>query len=358
MKLSDTIIKWYEENGRDLPWRKTSDPYKIWLSEIILQQTRIEQGRSYWERFVEQFPSINILAEASEEEVLKLWQGLGYYSRARNLHQAARSIVESSNGMFPNTYDGILKMKGVGKYTAAAIASFAYHLPYPVIDGNVYRVVARLYGIYTPIATPAAYKEFETLLIKKIDPKRPHLFNQAMMDFGATYCKPSGPDCERCIFCNDCYAHKNGKVDFLPVKGLIPKVKERFFYYFDITWEEGGKTMTLMHQRTGDDIWKGLYEYPLHESDKQLVPSEIETISLQMAKRFSAQPPLEMSIGPELKHQLTHRTIHATFIHMILENATLTDGEKETTMTLEERKSKPISRLIDKYLSQLFITNF
>ena len=194
---------WYETYGRDLPWRKTDNPYYIWISEIILQQTRIEQGLGYYARFVETFPTVADLAAASEQQVLKLWQGLGYYSRARNLHEAAKSIVSKHNGQFPDTYTNILQLKGVGKYTAAAIASFAFRLPYPVIDGNVYRVVSRVYGVYTPIGTQSAYKQFENILLRLIDQNRPDIFNQAIMDFGSTYCKTLSPDCVNCIFAEE-----------------------------------------------------------------------------------------------------------------------------------------------------------
>ena len=194
--FSQKIINWYQENGRSLPWRGIDNPYYIWLSEIILQQTRIEQGTKYYEHFVKEYPTIRHLADATEQQVLKSWQGLGYYSRARNLHATARHIAYDLDGAFPSTYKDILALKGVGRYTAAAIASFAFRLPYPVIDGNVYRLISRLYGIYTPIGTARAYREFEQLLGKLIDTQRPDLFNQAIMDFGSMYCKPSGCDCD------------------------------------------------------------------------------------------------------------------------------------------------------------------
>ena len=225
------LLTWYQEFGRKLPWRGIDNPYHIWLSEIILQQTRIEQGRSYYEHFVKEYPTVIDLARASEEKVLKSWQGLGYYSRARNLHAAAQYVADQLDGHFPDTYEGILALKGVGKYTAAAIASFAYRLPYPVIDGNVYRLVSRLYGIYTPIGTDQAYREFERLLLNLIDKERPDLFNQAIMDFGSIYCKPTGCDCENCIFSQECVAFRDGKVELLPVRSQKIAIKERFFYY-------------------------------------------------------------------------------------------------------------------------------
>ncbi len=229
MTFSTTIINWYESHGRTLPWRGIDDPYKIWLSEIILQQTRIEQGMSYYQHFIETYPTVQDLADASEEQVLKSWQGLGYYSRARNLHAAAKQIMTQYGGTFPSQYTDILSLKGVGRYTAAAIASFAFRLPYPVIDGNVYRLISRLYDIATPIGSNASYNEFEQLLLKLIDKERPDLFNQAIMDFGSIYCKPIGCQCETCIFASTCMARQRGKVSLLPVKGNAIKVKETFF---------------------------------------------------------------------------------------------------------------------------------
>ena len=355
MSFSEKIIGWYQENGRNLPWRQTEDPYKIWLSEIILQQTRIEQGRAYWERFVERYPTVGALAEARLEEVLKLWQGLGYYSRARNLHVVAQDIARNYGGVFPDTYDKILSLKGVGPYTAAAIASFAFHEPRPVIDGNVYRLIARLYAIYTPIATPQAYREFGAILNGLIDRERPHLFNQAIMDFGSTYCRPLNPDCGGCIFAEQCRAYREGKVQMLPVKALNGRVKERFFYYLDLYWTEGEEVLTLMHERESKDIWKGLYEMPLIESDKPLSASRLQSCVEEMVDDFFGQKAERLEIHPQMEHKLTHRTIYATFITLNLGNATLKKAGKESVLTLRERKSKPISRLIDKYFSQLLI---
>lgn len=221
--FAEKIINWYHENGRNLPWRCTDNPYYIWLSEIILQQTRIEQGRAYYEHFITRYPTVQHLADATEEQVLKSWQGLGYYSRARNLHTAARHIAYDLHGVFPSTYKEILALKGVGRYTAAAIASFAFRLPYPVIDGNVYRLIARLYGIHTPIGTTAAQREFENLLNTLIDPVRPDLFNQAIMDFGSMQCKPTGCDCANCIFSHECTANKHGQVASCPSSPIRPR---------------------------------------------------------------------------------------------------------------------------------------
>lgn len=343
MWFATKIEDWYLDNQRDLPWRKTTDAYKIWLSEIILQQTRIEQGLSYYHRFVEKYPTVGDLARASEEDVLKCWQGLGYYSRARNLHAAAQYIVNDLKGEFPKTYDGLINLKGVGRYTAAAIASFAYRLPYPVIDGNVYRLISRVFGIYTPIATDTAYKEYETLLLKLIDKTRPDLFNQAIMDFGSTYCKPTGCDCEGCIFKSRCVAYQEGKVDSLPVKQPKIKPQERFFYYVEVCWGDN----VLLHQRTQKDIWKGLYEFPLIESGSMLSDAEVERMVLQLYGDNCRIEKRSTAI-----HKLTHRTIVATFYRAIFHQKPVYNEEKEQVFSREEIKKLPVSRLIDRYLNE------
>lgn len=352
MSFSRKITDWYEENGRSLPWRNIDDPYKIWLSEIILQQTRIEQGMSYYLRFIEEYPTVADLAAASEDHVLKTWQGLGYYSRARNLHAAARYIVDECGGIFPDTYSGILKLKGVGRYTAAAIASFAFRLPHPVIDGNVYRLISRLYGIYTPIGTDSAYTEFENILSRLIDRERPDIFNQAIMDFGSIYCKPVPADCERCIFHNECVARKEGKVSMLPVKAASAQVRQRWLYYYYIEWVHNGERLIFVHQRTGKDIWKGLYEFPLLETDHELTSAELETQSNSFLSSLSDNYTLCPTPPKTFTHKLTHRTINATFVHAILYDYTPQEGTNETLLPEEKLKKLPISRLIDRYLSK------
>lgn len=351
--FSKKIIDWYHDFGRSLPWRGTDDPYKIWLSEIILQQTRIEQGRDYYFRFIETFPSVIDLAHASEQEVLKLWQGLGYYSRARNLHAAARYIADELGGVFPNTHEGILALKGVGRYTAAAIASFAFKLPYPVIDGNVYRFISRLYGIATPINSNAAYNEFEALLNKLIDKKHPDLFNQAIMDFGSLWCKPTQPNCDDCPFRNECVALKQGTIDLLPVKAAPVAVKERWFYYFHLEWEDKGRKLTLMHQRQGNDIWKGLYEFPLYESPSQLSSQELEQQTRRFLQSINITKTERILTSEVMTHKLTHRTIRATFIHVFLPSGSTPRPQGDAVFSSEEAKKLPISRLIDRYLTKL-----
>ena len=287
--FAEKLLTWYAASGRDLPWRRTRDPYRIWLSEIILQQTRIAQGTAYWERFVERFPTVGDLAAASEDEVLLLWQGLGYYSRARNLHAAARQIV--SLGAFPSTLEGIRALKGVGDYTAAAIGSFAFDIPAAVVDGNVYRVLSRIYGIDTPVGTTAAKKRFTALAQSLLPPERPGDFNQAMMDFGATACTPQNPDCPHCPFAGECMALRAGRVTSLPVKKAGPAIRERRFTYIYFRCEG----MTAIHRRGPGDIWQGLWEPYLIEGAPDRVPNDGEITPIRTGVR----------------HQLTHQTLYA-----------------------------------------------
>ena len=290
MSFTTTILQWFSENGRALPWRETRDPYAIWLSEIILQQTRIEQGRPYWERFMRRWPTVEALAKASEDEVLREWQGLGYYSRARNLHTAAKQIVE--RGGFPTTIEGIKALKGVGDYTAAAIGSIAFDLPAAVVDGNVYRVLARHYGITTPINTTEGKKEFTLLAQSLLPPREASAFNQAMMDFGAIQCTPSSPQCLQCPLQDSCVALREGRIAELPVKQKTLKIKERRLTYIYIRCNG----YTAIHRRPAGDIWQGLYEPWVMEEAR--------------GKRQEARGKL---IKKNVKHVLTHRVIYADF---------------------------------------------
>ena len=285
MDFSRTILHWYAENGRDLPWRRTRDPYAVWLSEIILQQTRVAQGLAYWERFMDRFPTVDDLAAAPEDEVLRLWQGLGYYSRARNLHAAAKQVV--AMGGFPDTLEGIRSLKGVGDYTAAAIGSIAFGLPAAVVDGNVYRVLARYFGIATPVGTTEAKKEFTALANRLLPVDAPAAFNQGMMDFGATCCTPVNPACMTCPLQPSCQAFRNGRTDLLPVKQALSKPVERHLTYVYIRFQG----QTAIHRRGAGDIWQGLWEPWLTDE----VPSEARLL----VQGF--------------KHQLTHRTLFADF---------------------------------------------
>lgn len=352
MAFSDKLEAWFADHGRSLPWRGIDDPYRIWLSEIILQQTRIEQGRLYWQRFVDTFPTVADLAAADEEQVLRLWQGLGYYSRARNLHAAARYIMTDCDGRFPSTYEGLLRLKGVGRYTAAAIASFAFRLPYPVIDGNVYRFISRLRGISTPIATDAAYSEFETLLLRLIDRRRPDRFNAALMDFGSLQCRPK-PDCGACPFADECQALLTGRVDLLPIRAPKAKPTDRWFLYFHLCWDEGGRSCTLMQRRPAGDIWCGLYEFPMLELPADAADDQL----LQQANRYAeeafrlADPHFHLS-APVL-HQLTHRTIHARFLRADLPKAPSAWPANAHPVDAGQMQSLPLPRLIDRYLQTL-----
>lgn len=288
MGFAATVISWFRQNGRDLPWRQTRDPYAIWLSEIILQQTRIEQGRPYWERFMKRWPTVEALAAATEDEVLRQWQGLGYYSRARNLLTAARQVT--AQGGFPSTFKELLKLKGVGTYTAAAIASIAFDEPVAVVDGNVYRVLARYFGISTPINSTEGKKEFAQLAQSLLPPKEPAAYNQALMDFGAMQCTPASPACHHCPLMETCSACQQGNVSDLPVKLRTLKVKERHFSYIYIRY----KGQTALRRRPSGDIWQGLYE-PLLIEDGVL---DMEPVRL---------------LRQNVKHVLTHRVIYADF---------------------------------------------
>ena len=285
MNFTTTILNWFCDNSRALPWRETNDPYAIWLSEIILQQTRIEQGLPYWQRFMQRWHTIEELAAASEDEVLREWQGLGYYSRARNLHTAAKQVVEM--GGFPRTLEGIKQLKGVGDYTAAAIGSIAFNLPAAVVDGNVYRVLARHYGIVTPINTTEGKKEFTALAQSLLPAKQASAFNQAIMDFGAIQCTPLSPNCLSCPLQETCIAFRENKVTELPVKQKTLKIKERHLTYIYIRCN--GET--AIHRRTAGDIWQGLYEPWLTDE----VPSGA------------------ILLRQNVKHVLTHRVLYADF---------------------------------------------
>lgn len=348
MMFSDKIIDWYLIHKRDLPWRKTKNPYYIWLSEIILQQTRVIQGLSYYNAFIQRYPTVIDLADASEEDVLKTWQGLGYYSRARNLHATALSIKEKYNGVFPDTYDDVIKLKGIGKYTAAAILSFAFKKPYPVVDGNVYRFISRLKGIFTPIATEKAYSEFYSLLEKQIDSNRPDLFNHAIMEFGAIVCKPQNPLCEDCIFSSECYAFKHEKMTELPMKNKSKQVRHRYFYYLVI---KTNKSRTLLKKRVGNDIWKNLYEFPCIESEQCFENDQLEEQLQHTLAVYGVQNYVVKNIHREIKHQLSHQTIHAFFVEIETDDS-LKTTENHVDISINEIEKYPVSVLIAKYLEK------
>ncbi|MCR4603936.1 MAG: A/G-specific adenine glycosylase [Prevotella sp.] len=301
MSVTTILLEWFQKHGRELPWRQTRDPYAIWLSEIILQQTRIDQGLPYWQRFMQQWPTVEQLAAATEDEVLRMWQGLGYYSRARNLHHAARQIVEL--GAFPSTFETIKQLKGVGDYTAAAIASIAFDVPVAVVDGNVYRVLARHFGIDTPINTNEGKKTFTALAQELLPTAQPSAFNQAMMDFGAIQCTPSSPRCDICPLQETCAALHENRIDQLPVKLKTLKIQERHFAYIYVRWQG----LTVLRRRSSGDIWQGLHEPLLIEGSTEHVEDRLREI----CPCKSSQPVIPIRKG--VKHVLTHRILHADF---------------------------------------------
>lgn len=306
--FSRVLLDWYAEHRRELPWRETKDPYRIWISEIILQQTRVAQGYEYFLRFVERFPDLAALAEADEDEVMKYWQGLGYYSRARNLHAAARSM----NGAFPRTYEGVRALKGVGDYTAAAICSIAYDMPYAVVDGNVYRVLSRYFGVEVPIDSVQGKKLFASLAQEMLDEKHAALYNQAIMDFGAIQCTPQSPSCMFCPLADSCSALATGKVALLPIKQHRIKTTDRYFTYIYMC--VGGQM--LLRKRTGNDIWRNLYELPLIETDHQMTVEEL-LLASELKELGANVEPIVRPLQIGVKHVLSHQIIHADFYEMI-----------------------------------------
>lgn len=345
-QLSKTLIKWYQTNKRDLPWRETNDAYKIWISEIILQQTRVNQGLGYYLRFIERFPTVTDLANAEEDEVLKCWQGLGYYSRARNIYKSAKQIVLHFNGRFPNGYEDILKLSGIGTYTASAICSFAYHQPYAVVDGNVYRVLSRFFGIETAIDSSTGVKLFADLVYEVLDRQNPGLHNQAIMEFGALQCVPVSPDCLSCPLKADCRAYEMNLVSSLPVKEKKVKVKNRHFNYLFI--ECNGST--FMQKRTADDIWKNLYEFPLIETEELLQKPEEIAANLQFKSIFEGIKNVNIvNVSAPVKHILTHRIINAGFIHIQVSESNRQLSEL-IRIPFNEMQNFAVSKLIESYL--------
>lgn len=348
VELTQQLLKWYAVNKRDLPWRQTSDPYKIWLSEIILQQTRVDQGMAYYLRFIEKYPRIGDLAHDSEDNVLKLWQGLGYYSRARNLHQTAKQVQQQYKGVFPKTYAEIIQLKGIGPYTAAAIASIAFNEPVAVLDGNVYRVLSRYYGIYTPIDQPSARKEFTQLANSLVPASQAGDFNQAMMDFGATVCTPRNPDCPNCMFNQTCFAAQKNMQNQFPVKAKKTGVKERRLHYLFIT---DGQHF-LVQQRTGNDIWKGLYELVLLEEKEDFAQNTGELARLTGVKAAG----LMAHKVYEAKHILTHRVIHSFFYLVQVKKLPTGQGRKKTNAHTYQQFA--VSRLTEKFFESPYFQRY
>ena len=342
---SKSLVNWYKEHRRDLPWRRSSDPYIIWISEIILQQTRVAQGLDYFNRFVARFPDVRALAVASEDEVLRYWQGLGYYSRARNLLEAARTICRDFDGIFPRTYNEVRSLKGIGDYTAAAIVSFAYDLPYPVLDGNVYRVLARLFALSTPIDSAQGKKEFAELAALLLDKEHPGLHNQAIMELGALQCVPRQPDCSLCPLMDKCMAYAAGEVSAYPVKQQKLKTRPRYFHYLHIVCGNN----TYIQRREGKDIWQGLYQLPLIETDTPADFSELQQTDA-FRRLLSDCGRMEISVVlRDIKHVLSHQTLYASFYYIKVER----EGK-----TLNEYLRIPLSYLENYAFPRLILRYF
>jgi A/G-specific adenine glycosylase len=347
--FSSKLIEWYKQNKRDLPWRNTQDPYLIWLSEIILQQTRVDQGMAYYHAFSKAFPTVKHLAKAENEKVMKLWQGLGYYSRARNLHTTAKLITDKYKGKFPDEHADILLLKGVGDYTAAAIASFAFNKPHAVVDGNVYRVLSRVFGIETPIDSTQGKKEFYQLANELIDKKHPALHNQSIMEFGAMQCKPISPDCSACVLNTMCFAYSKKRVTELPVKAKKTKVRNRYFYYIVLRY----KNSLVLNKRTEKDIWTNLFDFPLIETTKELNEDEFFnskqwTSFIKPLKKYAIK-----SVSASYKHVLSHQKIYARFVEIECgEPFTKLLTPNNITIKVGDIEKYAIPRLIDNYLTQ------
>ncbi|MFA8300474.1 MAG: A/G-specific adenine glycosylase [Hyphomicrobiales bacterium] len=311
MKFSEAILEWYHQNKRELPWRATTSPYSIWISEIILQQTRVDQGIHYYNKFLETFPDVPELANSNLDKVLKLWEGLGYYSRARNLHHSAKVIYNDGDINFPESYKKWIKIKGVGEYTAAAIASICYNEAVVAIDGNVYRVLSRIYGIQTPIDVQKGRNEFRQLAESLIDHDKPGDFNQAVIEFGALQCTPKSPNCKQCIFKDICIAFRNNKISSFPVKSKKVKIAHRHFNYLFIIFKRTNTFYTFIKRRNDEDIWKNLYELPLHESVKHL-GGDFNLSNIEDFKNFIDQGKILYQEN-EKSQKLTHRIIHTSF---------------------------------------------
>ncbi len=341
MKFSEILTPWYSVNKRELPWRETKNPYFIWLSEIILQQTQVAQGLPYYIKFITNFPTIFDLAHAEEEVVLKYWQGLGYYSRARNLHGTSKYIVKELKGVFPNTYNEIIKLKGVGDYTASAIASICYNEATAVVDGNVYRVLSRYFGIETPINTSKGFKEFKALAQELINKKSPAQFNQAIMEFGARQCKPKNPNCNSCPFNESCIALQQKRINELPVKLKKNKVSKKYFNFI-IFLSQNNKT--VLEQRKNKGIWQNLYQFPLVESENPLNLKElkdaIKTLNFLTNKEYS----VSLYNDKEIVHKLSHQHLHTKFWILKSKN-NLEDG-----ISIDDLIKFPVPKLIANFI--------
>ncbi len=348
MSFGYLIINWYRKNKRDLPWRKTADPYKIWVSEVILQQTRVEQGMSYYHNFTRLFPDAGSLANAPEDAVMKAWQGLGYYSRARHMHEAARKIRDEYGQGFPSTYEELLKMKGIGEYTAAAVSSIAFGEPRPVVDGNVMRVVARYAGIGSAVNTALGKKQIIDFLRSRIDPESPGDFNQAVMELGALICVPRNPRCRDCPVSADCFARIHGKIPELPVLVKAKSTVVIHLNYLVLNQKQDNQTFTFIKKRTGSGIWKNLYDFPLIETVQEIGPEKLsqheDFVLLMEGSRFS--PPREVF---SFRHLLSHRELKVKFFTFDVDNFSCKTVLK---VPPEELCNYPVPRPIEKFIKK------
>ena len=348
--FAEQIISWYQNHRRNLPWRTTTDPYPIWLSEIILQQTRVAQGMPYYQKFISKYPTVYDLAAASEQEVLRLWQGLGYYARARNLHACAKMVVNEYAGVFPDAYRELKKLKGIGDYTAAAIASFAFNETVPVVDGNVYRVLSRVFGIADDISSTKGQKEIKKLAKQLVPEGKAYIYNQAIMEFGALQCTPQNPACLLCPVHAQCYAFQHGQQHILPVNNKKIRIKQRYFHYLVIKYD----VKLMMQPRLAQDIWAGLYEFYLAEDAENLQSAAALHDPLFS---FLQQKGVALKEFPKVyQHQLTHQRLSVKFFEAEMKDKNMMDSllQKHTfaPFSIDEVKELPKPILIDKFLTE------
>lgn len=348
MTFSDELIQWYLEHKRDLPFRGIRDPYRIWISEIILQQTRMDQGLAYYDRFIQRFPDLNALAMASEEEVLRLWQGLGYYSRARHLHAAAKRVEQQLNGRFPQTYAEIKKLPGIGDYTAASVASLAFLEPCPAIDGNVYRFFARYTALHEPVNSSPGKEKIREQLLLVMDKERPDLFNQAMIEYGALMCTPHHPRCDECFLQPSCEAFLQHIVSEIPVKKPATPVRIRYFYYLVVLFTHNRERYILLHKRSKQDIWKNMYEFPLIEMPS---PTDLDQLGHTPTWKdlFRDAEPVVEHVSGLFRHLLSHQELRATFIRTELPGK---PGSSFQALPVSQLDTLPLPRLITRYIEK------
>lgn len=352
IKFCNLLENWYRINARDLPWRNTQNPYHIWISEIIFQQTRIDQGFNYYLRFINRFPTVDLLANAEEQEVLRLWQGLGYYSRARNMHAAAKQIMHEFDGIFPDSYEKIIRLKGVGTYTAAAVSSIAFGERKVVVDGNVLRFLSRYGGISEPVDSNTGKKIVGDLAMSLLDGADPATFNQAMMEFGGLYCTPRNPDCGNCIFNDKCKAYAMGATKEFPVKSKKVAIRKRFFnYLFLYALDQNNQKSFVMQRRGKGDIWQGLYEFPMIEETSLLIPESLIATNI-WNEAILVHHPVLSSLFKDYVHQLTHQQLHARFFIVNIQDVNIGELNPNWIWVSENSlHTYPVSRLIDKFLS-------